>query len=299
MTKTAKTIDVHLPSGARVRVKRLDAQALSDVRELAQKLARGATFPFSQYQYLLDKQVTEVLDFGPYDELPADDKDRKKWPWRMGGVPAVSPDDWLEGDVNAISAAVYVARHGNELFRFRHMCQHCEQVLVVPVDVAERLTRGEYGGIRSYSREFLDAYAARATCSVEFDASFTDVDGDEIAFRWRPLIGVAEVERQSSFADAEKGQYTEIRGLAYKLVSLDGIDDRNGIVRRLKHGDETDMLLIADEFAEHEGGIENVVEVDCTSCGERTEAILPFVRLVVRDVAAPRRSRRGLKRRRR
>jgi hypothetical protein len=174
----------------------------------------------------------------------------------------INTHDLLSGDRNALMVAIRITGYGTE-YSVEIDCPSCAVKNKKSFDLSELPLR----------RLEIEPVSVGVNC-FEFRLPYT-----QKLVRFRFLTGkdeediMATQEKQKKFMSNESMVTTS---LAYSIISIDGIEDRNKISNFVKSMPARDSLALRSYMKDNEPGILMKGEFECESCSHESEVDIPI-----------------------
>jgi hypothetical protein len=174
----------------------------------------------------------------------------------------INTHELLSGDRNALMVAVRITGYGTD-YNVELDCPSCNTKNKKTYDLAELPLR----------RLEIEPVSVGSNC-FEYQLPYT-----KKLVRFRFLTGkdeediMATQEKQKKFMSNESLVTTN---LAYSIMSIDGIEDRNKISNFVKSMPARDSLALRTYIKDHEPGILMKGDFECDSCGHESEVDIPI-----------------------
>lgn len=237
-------IEVKLPSGARGRVRGLKGEEINLFAN-RQSSRRGQTA-----MQILKNVWIETIDPGP-----------------LYGKDGAGQIDWDKApSCDRFTALFYarIATYGSE-YTFRHQCEECRKRFEWALDLKDDLT------VKDLPEDSIFKFQN----GNKFTTEVMDSEGNyrKIVFQLVTPKLEEKVDQVQNLAPKEKATAS----LAQRIVSIEGIEDGKGPLKRfLNEMEAGPMLDLVEAMDEADGGIETRIEIECPHCGHIMELDLPL-----------------------
>lgn len=172
------------------------------------------------------------------------------------------PSTALQGDKAATLMAIRRATHG-DMFDFSTPCtdRTCRETIKWGVNLADELP------MKSYPASAI----AKHVAGELFEGM---LDGKKV---WFELMTSQSEKLMHKFVDSHAKKLETVEAtIAFRCKKVEGFERKDQIVEWITEVDLHDVLALRDAMDDVSGGYETAFEIECDSCGARSEVELPL-----------------------